>query len=1449
MENLIQKVIPIENLELSVRSCNCLKHNGVHNTAELIELTQEDLNNMRNMGKMSVDEVLDAISRLSVDESDNAEILKYNLDDYKRVTVLHYVAEETLVKEVSSILFQDRDGLYVEDISAEELSFSKRTMGVLFRTGHMSLSKIINMKYSDLCELSGMGAKCLDEIIEKLSEVTVVRYSVGGDDESLNDILEQLSYDLDNYVENKVKLQILGAFKTTLIKNNLNEYINTTMEVIDNTSLLHLLYSEDVTKKLIHTVILSLLKNRSVTYSFIKSNVPQSLITSGRFDELLKEMQLLKKIEENEDGYCIYYPNVVECLEKIDNEKMEQALRFRLMGMTLEETGNELGVTRERARQLSAKALKQFPRVKEVQYKYWFENYALSKEDFMTIFKVSEESFNYMNIMYDSKGTKSVENIFEDTNCSESIARRAEHIMKKYCVVINGEYVSLKRDIITKKLLKLHHSEIECAISDFSKFYNAFLVENRIDDNEKLLYTSEHGLEARLADCDFALMKYGRRVRYYNIKEYDVNRLFKELGLENYFGYEISTLKLFLSNAELMEEFNIQDEYELHNLMKKCESQLQDIGISLGRMPLITIGVADRAKQVEEFLFRLAPIEIYQFSAAYEEEYGVKSETVLANFVQYINKYYHNSMFTVDQEEMNSMEYAELQRLLVDDFYFINDIEKIYKEAFPVGDSAKVNAYNLKVLGFLVYVDYAVRSKYETADKYFCSLLLSSDVIDINSMNRRMCYNKSFYKALDNLRFEYDLLEVEPGKYISFRKFAGTAPGVTKEDLKEYSELVPQSTTDKYFTIKSVRARGISTKIDDLGYSDWFYSALLRSNKTIRYSKMAGGFLFSHENKQITRGDFFAYVVEPFGQIAIIDFMRLIENKYGLKVDRYDIPTVINSTSMYYSQITEMIYASKVMYYSKGTVHSSQTNAAKTVYSSVDGEQDNSSEVANTSVEYMNDIEKKKENRTHINPNERKIVQEAEPIEDIDITQFAAVLRKFNRGFRMGSSLESKKFIRFYEEEYNEVPELSEFQIETMLSRVGVVYENRIYATTNIINENVAENVNEYIQGMFNEGRNIVYYASIYQEFKEEFQHQQVYSVDMLKCYLEHLYNGKYYMKRFFIANNPNSEANPADELRECLMRNHRSMTFEEMGQELPHIPMERIKSILATNAGFIRDARGCYFAAEIIHFDDDELRQIELLIRDAIEINGFMAGNKLLEILDGKYPDIFDKLSQFQGIGKRDCIAYWLRDRFSFNGNVISEYGKSYKMQDIFTLYCQKHTYITMDMLNALKIELDTTIYFDTVYDNTLRISEGEFVSKDQASFNVAATDNIIGRFCEGDYIALSKIEQFALFPDAGFSWNTYLLEHYIYAYSEEYMLLHTATFNAKPVGIIVRRSSQLKTFEDVVADALVNSNEDLNEESALIYLSEQGYIARRKVSSIDQIIIKAKRIREKKR
>ncbi len=57
---------PIEDLELSVRSYNCLKRQGIDSLQELLDCSEIDLINIRNFGSKSIEEVKAKLSELSL---------------------------------------------------------------------------------------------------------------------------------------------------------------------------------------------------------------------------------------------------------------------------------------------------------------------------------------------------------------------------------------------------------------------------------------------------------------------------------------------------------------------------------------------------------------------------------------------------------------------------------------------------------------------------------------------------------------------------------------------------------------------------------------------------------------------------------------------------------------------------------------------------------------------------------------------------------------------------------------------------------------------------------------------------------------------------------------------------------------------------------------------------------------------------------------------------------------------------------------------------------------------------------------------------------------------------------------------------------------------------------------------------------------------------------------
>jgi DNA-directed RNA polymerase subunit alpha len=57
----------IEELDLSVRSFNCLKRAGIDNVEDLINRTEEDMIKVRNLGRKSLEEVIQKLHSLNLD--------------------------------------------------------------------------------------------------------------------------------------------------------------------------------------------------------------------------------------------------------------------------------------------------------------------------------------------------------------------------------------------------------------------------------------------------------------------------------------------------------------------------------------------------------------------------------------------------------------------------------------------------------------------------------------------------------------------------------------------------------------------------------------------------------------------------------------------------------------------------------------------------------------------------------------------------------------------------------------------------------------------------------------------------------------------------------------------------------------------------------------------------------------------------------------------------------------------------------------------------------------------------------------------------------------------------------------------------------------------------------------------------------------------------------------
>lgn len=474
---------------------------------------------------------------------------------------------------------------------------------------------------------------------------------------------------------------------------------------------------------------------------------------------------------------------------------------------------------------------------------------------------------------------------------------------------------------------------------------------------------------------------------------------------------------------------------------------------------------------------------------------------------------------------------------------------------------------------------------------------------------------------------------------------------------------------------------------------------------------------------------------------------------------------------------------------------------------------------------------------------------DSEPVETYRDEGYEEVLRQyFKKGFRMDSPLEIRKFKRYYTAIHDRELTDPDDDISKKIKQLCIIYEGKAFLPDVMLSEELKDELLNYIESAFADGKAAIYYQAIFAEFSDAFLDYHIHDADMLKSYLTFIGDGRFFINRSFISKTPDVSMDPLSEVRSCLQDYGRPATYDELFAALPHLPQSKIKFILASNVEFVNNGRSEYFHESIVHLSDEELDGIAEIIQRTIGEKEFISGNELYDAIRTKYPYIIEENHTLSTHGFRDALKAKLGNKFSFKGNIISRSGQELSMTDVFAKYARSHDTFTLSELQSLANNLATPIYFEAIYENSLRISREQFVAKAAAHFPVEAMDEALDRICTGKYIPLPEATNFGAFPYVGFPWNIFLLEHYVASYSQKYMLLHSSYNGTECAGAIVKRSAGIDSFDDLIVDLLANNQIEMKKAPVLQFLSDKGYLARRRYSEIESLIIKANAQRQRK-
>lgn len=976
----MKKDISIQTLHLSKRAYNVLKKIKIKTIQDLLTTSIEDIKGFKGLGDKSIKEILSKIEflkesnledivisdenikkssedryfinklgekyqdipieNLGISEKSINCLKNFNIEYYSEVlTKIEEVEsiediEKTIKKEIKEISKKPNVETIMDikkDIPIDYLGLSVRARNCLKSTNIEYYSQFFSKTEEELLSIKNMGIGTVREL-QRLNFLIFFYYGLPiANNENKELKKERLSEDSIRFISKIAKLLDCNTGKLILNISDYYFYLFKNLEFISETeyiseNIMSILWEDNYGKEKWLKYIVNEISKKpyGMTENMLWENIDILLKDKKIYKktiEYLFELDMIKNLYD--DRVVVNYKSIKGEIYKYLKENEAEIVLKRISGKTLEEIGESLNLTRERIRQIESRGIKRlyFEKFKEDFFLDIFLKYDVNRESFLSVLK-EEETYNYLNLRYRDELNKvknlrrPIEEILEDEEIPINIRRNFEKFIYKKYITYGKERILFGRASFIDYLIK-HFASEDISYDEFKEIYDMFLKDLGYEEEENLKIL-DRGYENRIRDSMNVLWKPGRKFRYYNILGYNFKELLETLNLNQYENEEYSSLKFFKMYPNLMELYDIRDEYELHNLLKKICTEDKYPKIKFNRMPTIEFGTVDRELQVKSFLSLLSPISKQDFIKEYEDYYGVDSKTFSANnYLLCIEKYYCNGIYDIKFEEYDENILSNIRELLSEELYTVQEVKEKFKKAFPDYKGELLNPLIIKKLDYKISGGYLIRNQYSSASNYFFKILQKDEIIKLDNISSRIKRLPMFLSQLYKLKEDYEIIEFLPNYFIKFSKLEKL--GITKEDLRQYClDVLSFIGKNKYFTLFSLKKEGFYHELDELGFEDYFYtSILIEDRKRISYKRIGKNKLMYSNNEGANFESFLEYIVYQQEKlyIEIYELNDLLKEKYNLQFNTSELIGFIRNTSMYYDPVSKMVFADYEIYY------------------------------------------------------------------------------------------------------------------------------------------------------------------------------------------------------------------------------------------------------------------------------------------------------------------------------------------------------------------------------------------------------------------------------------------------------------------------------------------------------------------------------------------------------
>lgn len=891
------------------------------------------------------------VEALEVDDAeDTIDLIAWNAEG-DAAAIVHRMMKGEENVNLAMLLNMDEDAeIDSYDISIENMELSRRAFNCMMRAEIQNLSAILRLNSKDFLRIRNLGKKSMEEILN-----ATLKY-VWSNNRRLEKWIGAGAANHDasafgKQSENGVKLlEALPNCEHLRYVRDIAEQYGAALSAQQNNKFVKKMFalwrdmpasSEEI--KAFENVFFGSQIHEQMLQKQIMNAISETNYYGLTIDEIVEKFAdaaygvdlsaVLDGMQSDGTLRCIkgrFVPNCMtlqEWLDQNQEDKKVVCLKKRLQGATLQQVAEEMGVTRERVRQICAKLLRK-PKVDKIvlyeeRYLLLYEKYHISAEEVRVIFSESVMTAEYLRNFHKRADLQlePLEAALEDEALPQDMRNKiAEYLAETdETITLDGEKYPLERQALMGYVLKKYCRDA-MSMDEYADIYNAFLCEQGIDD-AKLRIPGENYryVEVRLVNSLKLLWGLNRRMRYYDIERKDYANLLQTLALGAYQNIEISTRLLMNLHPELMVQYDIRDEYELHNLLKKIHAESENSTLEFVRMPMLRFGDFDRDTFVLEVLIDCAPCDKDTLVKEIEKRTGVLPETIGAVWLPCLNDYYHMGVYSIDAPAMPTHLAEMLRAALCGEAYTMDEVQQIYRRVSDGADESYLNPYNLKQLGFSVYSKVVIANA-ENANDYFTRKLTERDVVDYSELQRHFGSISTYTSILNKLKDDYDVIEFAPNQLIQLRKLRSF--GIDKADLHAFCDEVAQATEiGEIFSLKSLRDRNMEFELDALGFDDMFLESLLREDYRFRYRKFGGSVIFcqtvEEDLSNLTRGDLLKWMMRECDSVDIDDLIYDIRDLFGCSLDRTDIQAACNQVGFYWDKIMERVYKDYEIYYSE----------------------------------------------------------------------------------------------------------------------------------------------------------------------------------------------------------------------------------------------------------------------------------------------------------------------------------------------------------------------------------------------------------------------------------------------------------------------------------------------------------------------------------------------------